>query len=304
MRDQLKDKEIIKVVYCMGSGRSGSTLLGIMLSQHPAIVSPGEISNVGRFRKDKRPCSCGNTLSKCSYWKSVMKIWGDLNTHETIDRAIQKGYKIENFKSPLSWFKAITKYPFQKDYFDDYIESKYNFLKAIKTESGKPVVMDISKNPLRALILSRHPNIDLKLIHLVRDGRGVSWSIMKKSNRKQKPFWRAASYWVIINKLSDYVRKKIKNSGLIKYEEIVETPDIAFSKLSGIVDLDLQPVIDSLNSNLAQEESHIMAGNLLRKSKSIKLKLDTGWQENMSRKQLKTFNTWAKRSLKAYNYEL
>jgi len=282
MKSQVKDEKV-KVVYCMGSGRSGSTLLGILLDLHPEIVSPGEISNVGRFRKGKRPCSCGNTIKTCSYWSAVMNNWQDANTHESIDEAVTKGLKIENFKSPLAWLKMITKYPFQSNYFNNYIESKYNFLKAIKQESGKSVVADISKNPLRAWALSRHPNIDLKIIHLVRDGRG-------------------ALFWVIINRFSNYVGKKTKKSGLIRYEDLITNTDKTLSKISNIIDLDLHQVIEKSELNLAQEESHIMAGNILRKSKSIKLKLDTEWQEKMKPKQLKTFKIIAKNTLKKYGY--
>lgn len=299
-----KKEEKIKIIYIMGSGRSGSTLLGILLDLHSDVVSPGEIHNVGRFRKGKRPCSCGNNVHTCSYWSSIMKNWQELNTHESIDQTITKAFKIENFKSSLAWFKIVFNYPFQSNYFKNYLKGKYNFFKAIKEESGKSVVVDISKNPLRAYALSKHPNIDLRVIHLVRDGRGVSYSIMKKSNRKQKPFWRAALYWVFINRVSNFVFKKIEKSGLIKYEDLIKNPTDTLAKISKITDVDLQTVMAKSEFNVAQEESHIMAGNILRKSKSIKLKMDVEWQQKMQPKQLKSFRIIARKTLKKYGYAL
>lgn len=298
------DQEKVKVVYCMGSGRSGSTLLGILLNLHSDVVSPGEISNVGRFRRGKRPCSCGNNVHTCSYWSSIMENWEKLNTHESVNRTIEKGLKIENFKSPRAWFKIIFNYPFQTQYFENYLQGKYNFFKAIKEESGKDIVVDISKNPLRAYVLSKHPDIDLRIIHLVRDGRGVSYSIMKKSNRKQKPFWRAALYWVVINRISNFICKKTKNSGLIRYEDLITQPNETLNEISNIIDVNLQTVMEKAELNLAQDESHIMAGNILRKSKSIKLKLDTEWQQKMNPKQLKSFRIMARNTLKKYGYAL
>ena len=50
---------------------------------------------------------------------------------------------------------------------------------AIQRVSGRSVIVDSSKSPVRAVALSRVLGPDLRLLHLVRDPRGVAWSLLK-----------------------------------------------------------------------------------------------------------------------------
>jgi hypothetical protein len=213
-------------------------------------------------------------------------------------------HAIERSKSPMAWLKMLFKYPGQSQYFQNYQKNTYELLKSMQKISGKSVIVDISKNPLRAYALHKHPLIDLKLIHLVRDGRGVAWSLHKftKAEVQQKQVWRTALFWVIVNRLSNFVRRKAKNSGLIIYENFVKFPERTTKEISEIVDVDLQPILKIINSDVAPKDSHVMAGNKLRKAKSITLKLDTEWREKMDIKKQKVFLRIAGRSMSNYGY--
>ena len=54
---------------------------------------------------------------------------------------------------------------------------------AIVEVTGKAAVADSSKKPNRAFALAQSERLELKVLHLVRDGRGVVWSQLKP--RKQ-----------------------------------------------------------------------------------------------------------------------
>ncbi len=288
----------------MGSGRSGSTLLGIILGNHPDVFNSGEINNVKGFTENRFSCSCGQEIDSCTYWPRVIKKWGMLNTGEKPDQTMNKTHKIENFKSPMAWLRILTSYFIKSSYFQDYINSQYNFYRAIGEESGKSIIVDISKNPLRAYVLNKHPKIDVKIIHLVRDGRGVAWSRNKYVNPNvvQKSIRRTAFFWSIVNKQGDFVRRKVKNSCLILYENLVKNPEVTLREIADAVEIEADPLIDGLQSNLAQEETHIMAGNKLRREKSIKLKLDEEWRQKLDSKKQKTFVRLAGRGLRKYGY--
>ncbi len=294
----------IKVIYCMGSGRSGSTLLNIILSNHSKIFGAGEINSIQRINQEKFNCSCGNRFVECDFWGGVMDKWKKAEQKETPAETISKIHGIDNFKSPIAWIKYLLNYPFQSRFFKNYLESTYNFYKAMIEESGRPVIMDISKNPLRALVLNAHPKIDLRLIHLVRDGRGVAWSINKydKTDIRQKPVWRAALFWTVINLQANFVRKRVKDSGLVLYEDLVKFPEKTINSIAQIADVDPTSIIHSLKGNLAQEESHIMAGNKLRRQRNITLKLDTKWKENLSQEQINSFMKIAGSTMASYGY--
>ena len=69
---------MVKLLYIIGDGRSGSTLLNIALGNHPDAVAAGELCNVQRYlwRQDNW-CSCGTPVHECSFWGAVSTMLGD-----------------------------------------------------------------------------------------------------------------------------------------------------------------------------------------------------------------------------------
>ena len=59
----------IPIIYIVGSGHCGSTLLDIILDSHSKIFGIGELEN---FNKESL-CACGKELSKCSFWNDILK---------------------------------------------------------------------------------------------------------------------------------------------------------------------------------------------------------------------------------------
>ena len=103
----------IKVIYCMGSGRSGSTLFGIIMGNHPMIINPGEINNINGLKKKKFNCSCGERVEDCEFWSEVYSNWTQKNTEEQTTAVFSKIGKYENFKSPFAWLRATLIYKFR-----------------------------------------------------------------------------------------------------------------------------------------------------------------------------------------------
>ena len=59
----------IKVIYISGIGRSGSTLLDIILSTSEKVFSVGEIFKYNQMLRENIKCSCGKKVKDCSFWK-------------------------------------------------------------------------------------------------------------------------------------------------------------------------------------------------------------------------------------------
>ncbi|MEX0291113.1 MAG: sulfotransferase [Flavobacteriaceae bacterium] len=297
--------EKLKVIYLMGSGRSGSTLMNIIFGNHPEVVAPGELNNVNRLKQEKFTCSCGERVEECDFWKRVMHEWKNRSSEANVKAYLGSMHQIERSKSPMAWLKLRFK-SHNKERFEAYLSETYNLLKSIQIHSEKPVIVDISKNPLRAYAMMQHPNIDMRVIHLVRDARGVSWSLNKfvKAEVKQQKVWRTSLFWVVVNKLSNFVRKKSENSGLILYEDFIASPEETTIEICKICEIDPQPIIDIIKGDVALKGAHIMAGNKLRKEKSITLKLDTSWHKNMEPKKHRIVKRIAGRTMKRYGYQL
>lgn len=56
------------IVYIAGYGRSGSTILSLLLSQIDRVISLGEVCNLRLETFEKDRCSCGAVYSQCEFW--------------------------------------------------------------------------------------------------------------------------------------------------------------------------------------------------------------------------------------------
>lgn len=58
------------LVVIASAGHSGSTLLDLLLGNHPQVCSAGEMNRLTLNSAD-RVCACGATIDDCAYWTSV-----------------------------------------------------------------------------------------------------------------------------------------------------------------------------------------------------------------------------------------
>ena len=154
------------------------------------------------------------------------------------------------------------------------------------------VIVDSSKNPLRAAWLSRLPSIDLRVIHLVRDSRAVAWSRKKALARDveagighplaARPAWYSVVYWTVANLLSARVRRRARNRGvLIRYEDFVSQPETELSRIGEACHLDCSELGRALIAGEAFPVGHTVAGNRLRMAGRVTLKPDWEWLERL-----------------------
>ncbi len=72
------DRAPLKVALVVGLSHSGTTMLDLTLGSHPEVVGVGEIYNFGRrWRSEvqaglRMPCVCGADVSECELWGAVV----------------------------------------------------------------------------------------------------------------------------------------------------------------------------------------------------------------------------------------
>lgn len=174
------------VVYIGGYRRIGSTLLGIVLGSHPHYVHVGEMSFLySTVRSPSRTaCACDEPLRHCPFWDGVA--------------ARYKNYTGRLLLSPEAWslqrhierrrgiLRVLASDFTNRRRFARYRAHVRGLFRAV-AEEGASKVIDSSKSTApatwRALLLSSLAGLDVRLIHLVRDGRGVTWSARKGANK-------------------------------------------------------------------------------------------------------------------------
>src|SRR5262249_49384217 len=167
------------VVYLAGSGRSGSTLLERTLGEMPGFVNVGELIDLFRREASRAErCGCGRPFADCPFWVHVGKrAFGDWSDARLADiHPLQRRVARQRYRPQLLAMRLAGP-GFRADAarYGEYYGSLY---RAMAAEAGAACVVDASKWPVQALALARG-GIDVRVIHLVRDVRGVAHSLTK-----------------------------------------------------------------------------------------------------------------------------
>lgn len=283
----------IKVIYVMGPGHTGSTILDIVLGYHQDIEGVGELNKIHRLGWSKgldRKCACGATIPDCPFWSHVRERWTDLTSSDEILDYVVLQNRYENSRRGWLWLLGNTVKPSRK--FLDYASKTTALYRAILAESGRAVVVDSSLVPRRGYALSLMPGVDLRLIHYVRDGRGIIWSL-KRPGRKKKPqsAWRTIYYWLSANAQSAVVYGRVRktNRRLIRYEDFVTNTPRVLTEISSLVDLDMTQLTTHMGNGKLIKARHTAHGNRVRMEKEIRLKGNFNWIDELPEKDDRLF---------------
>ncbi len=279
----------IKVVYIAGEGRSGSTLLERILGQHPRIFAAGELKHIWeRSFIENQLCSCGKAFNDCPVWQGIVESFlekrGKLEPQSVIE-AFKKTSRIRHYILGKNL----------KNRYSEFINDIYTDLyRSILENTKKEFVIDASKHPVFAHILAQNKRINLYIIHLIRDVRGVAYSWTKKKERPeithrkeympQYSVLRTALSWNIVNKIA----LDLKDNPTIKYirifyEELVSDPKGTLEKIYKGLEIDSN--FDDLfldDETLVLKTNHTVSGNPFRfKVGRIRLSPDVEWKSKL-----------------------
>ena len=281
---------MLKVLYILSHARSGSTILDILLGNHPQIVSTGELSKFYRFAfLDPQYCSCGQPVAECSFWSSV-------TTRLHADQAvgdISRQNQLQNTFERYRYWPLRAFHPPTRRRAGQYRRQLLGHYQAIAEASGKNIIVDSSKNGLRALRLSemaREGQVDARFLFLVRDGRGIVWSFKKQMARqpeigrqkdfKKKSTLRTTLSWLLANSLCEHVIRKVPSASTfrMRYEDLCSAPEETLTRLAAWAEVDPDPLADALQSDAGLEISHLVAGSRHRMAGQIRFRPDQEWR--------------------------
>lgn len=282
----------------MGAGHIGSTIVDIVLGSHPHIESLGEVNKFHRRSwslDENRKCSCGETVYECPFWIAVRKKWNELTGYDGPDRILALQDQFERTSS--TWVPLVWNSLFPSSEFLEYQHATASLYRAIHLVGGSPILVESSLSPRRGFGLTKNHDIDLYLIHMVRDGRGVIWSLMKPGKKIMTkkyvpaPPLRTTRYWISANLQSLFVSSQVRREKkmLLRYEDFVTNPTETLTRIGEWIGEDLSGLIADFSLTNPDEERHTVGGNRIRMKKDIRIRADFAWHEHLSQKDRKLF---------------
>lgn len=312
------ESDRLRVIYIMGCGRSGSTVLDTLLGNRPNTVGVGELHMLSDSLADNAFCSCRQPIRDCEFWVEVMRLWRPEGAREFVQYvAFQKKFESLRWMGSSSWLQlARERWLRRSAEFTTYLAETQRLYEAIAQVSGARVIVESSKLPIRAAVLRQIPGIDLALVHLVRDVRGVVWSCGKSiaaqadagvaTAQSGRSLCRTVAYWSLVNRVASQVCRGAKSMRL-RYEDLVVNPDESIrqiERLAGVGEF-LPELADGGGTSLAEvpvKIGHLFSGNRLRMAEQLTLRADTEWYERMPQTDQRWAAWLSRRLLREYGY--
>ena len=300
----------IPLVYIKSASHSGSTLLALQLARHPLVGTVGELSGTPHRARAGYRCSCGSELAQCSFWRNVSAAMARRGFRYSATTAVTD---IRN--APNAWTRrllsplhrgplaetvrdlAVWLAPGCRSYIQRNQELKAALVESVVECTGKPVLVDSSKSGVQLKYHLRNSRLAVKVIWLVRDGRGQASSTVRKAGLSVR---QAAYQWRRSNEETAAIVRHLDQSQWIRvqYEALCAEPERTLSRLWQF--MGLAPCAGQAGEQ-KQEEYHVL-GNSMRLKGAINIRADEKWRTKLSDVDLQIFDAAAGRLNRQLGY--
>ena len=310
----------VSYAYILAASHSGSTLLALLLNAHPEVVTVGEIVSGSRRDLDGYRCSCRQLITECAFWARV----GDRVRLE------HPGFNLSDFGIRFEpegprWLRRLLRLehrgrglealrdlvlalsPRWREHFARTRAGCAALVRAVLEERGARVVVDSSKLAHRLKFVKQMDELDLKVIHLVRDGRAVALTYMDQDSYAdaRDPAWRrggrgtqgpARSWEMPMSRAADEWRRGVRAAEFVlagmppsswirvTYEELCRGPEAVLGRLFAFLGLDPARAVLDFRS-----VEHHVVGNGMRLDTTSEIRLDERWKSVLGPEDLGTF---------------
>lgn len=300
------------LLYVAGVGRSGSTLLDLVLGNHSEVESVGELAKVVSSAWVRQEyCACGLRGHECPFWTAVLEQWLDGEPREArFAEYLALQQRLERLRA---WPRLVAEARRPSLQLARYGELTRSLLTAIRQVSGRRVIVDSSKLPARAFALSLVPGVELRLLHLVRDPRGTAFSYRKAIRKDERAgvqhdlvpqaLCKSALAWRLANSMVDRLRRRLPASLRLTYEDLVTQPRRSLEAVGSFANLDFSTVAERLERGEAMGVRHTIAGNFVRMKGEVRLAPDLEWRRRLSATEQRWIALLAGSRLGEYGYE-
>lgn len=294
-------------VFICSAGHSGSTLLDLLLGSHSDAISLGEITQLPKNLALNTPCSCGQPVRQCRLWRAVVDqlrqkpafsaldddpyslFLGLFEAGTVIDREHQT--RLRMLYRRLAYARAFARLRWGPvpcasgpRPLDRGARNKLRLFGVVADLTGRHVLVDSSKHYLEALALYLAAPSRTKILLLVRDGRAVLHSGLKRGWPRGKALgaW-SRTYRRAMPLLERHVAPE--RLDFVRYEDLAVDPASELHRICRFIGIDYEPAMLDFRS----KTHHLVNGNAMRLGRSAEIRLDEAWKDRLSAADLEYF---------------
>lgn len=275
------------MVFVGGYGRSGSTIIDVLLNRVPGVVAVGEFRHLfGRALGDNELCSCGKPFRSCEYWGAVLaEAFPDGVDRERVQRAVKNMNRLVMLPG-LRFPRLMTQH--MREDARIYSSAFSAAYMAVAKVSNAKVIVDSTKYPVHGWVLRTLPLLALGVMLLVRDPRAVAFSWQRRRLRpevhwekREMPrysIFRSGLAWNLSNSLTARLKRHVHGYRLQRYEDFVDDPTGELGAIASFA-LGTPTTLPATLFESQPHAPHTIAGNPVRiGSETVRVKHDDEWR--------------------------
>jgi len=301
-----------KVVCLLSNWLSGATLLTILLSGHSEVVSNGEAMYFDDRDKDRYDCTCGKYIEECEFYSAAAqhmrltdgKGWDPrlfVHAPRFSDNAILRHFLGSwRYESALRdrFMNLIGSYRSTRDRF---LDAQLQFFENARRLSGASIYLDGTKSIRRAQLLARSGRCDMKVLHMIRDGRGFCLSFQKAcvADNQRVTLGDCAKAWVRYIGWVDAFSRSFPSIPVltVRYEDLCRSTAETIRAISRFMEIPYE----DLSRNGEMKDTHIL-GNRFRRYFTGAIVEDTSWKTKFDQRTQAALTSMMKTQLERFGY--
>ena len=257
-----------KLIYVVGCGRSGSTILGFCLGNAEDTLDLGEVLDFAKF--EGKPNGFDSNTENYQFWNKIIQTllsnpeWVGFDEFFRLQKIFDTHYFL--FLSILPSFilnyLGLQKYRRQLEILYTTIFLSY----------PAKFFVDSSKYPSRLLhLLAIFGDRKILTIHLIRSFSGLHKSMRESAQGKSHGDINIIAYYSYINLFAKLVMTSIgkERKKVVWYENLLENPISLLSDIGNSFSLSVEPLLQKIESGISLQRGYIFNGNRMRTKDSI-----------------------------------
>ena len=221
------NSEKTHIICIVGDGRCGSTVLDRVLGCHDDVVSCNELYRLfHRVTVEQGVCTCGSIFFECPFWSQVA---AGVFDEASANRLAELQTKYDRTRWFFKLYHERIPTP-DREPVEELVDVLAGLYAGIRRVSGSRIIVDSSKGPAHPLLLAKIPDVEISIVHLVRNPKAVmrSWRKQKfdpgyGGDMRQFSPPNVAATWVLRQYLGSALRKRFDYFRLT-YEDFVASP--------------------------------------------------------------------------------
>ncbi len=292
----------LKVVFVLGSQRGGTTILGRLLGEVEGFVFAGAVRRLW-LEGAGRTCSCGLPNDRCPLWSEVMTAV----LRDGQDASQVSDWQHRNLSNRHSWLGALRlarnerlgrDRPRDLAGYAEVLEALYQQVAQLR---GARVVVDTSKHPNDAVLLSNLKGLDVYFVQIVRDPRGSAHSVLTRSTKRRSKrrsaskVWffaqsgqaaHATMHWMMRHGASEAIRwmSPAQRFLLVRYEDMTEDPAQVLKQVAAFVGEEQAPPPAIADGKVDLSEAHSPSCAKRFPSTTMPIVHDSRWLSGLVRR--------------------